>query len=211
MRERRPHVPSQDRWALSDPPSLEPSPPPGWPRRAFFLRPMDSAQSLSPNRSPSPAKSRAGSGGWAGGHTVKGCSGTVVAGPSLGREGRGLQTHPRGPCYLPPSSPPLHPQAGLGQTRRPRSGGCGAGRTQGLCIGCCAWLPGREAGSLPCLGPRLNAWVGKESRGFGVWSPHFPLPGPAGREGPLRLAARWADSDLLRPLPFCGLWDTPTR
>lgn len=70
---------------------------------------------------------------------------------------------------------------------------------QSLVLGVVPRLPRREAGSLPCLGPRLNAWVGKEGRGFGVWSPGFPIPGPVGREGPLKLAARWADSDLLPP------------
>ena len=80
---------------------------------------------------------------------------------------------------------------------------------QSLVLGVVPRLPRREAGSLPCLGPRLNAWVGKEGRGFGVWSPGFPLPGPVGREGPLRLAARWADSDLLPRPTSCWLGDTP--
>lgn len=70
-------------------------------------------------------------------------------------------------------------------------------------LGVAPRLPRREAGagSLPCLRPRLIEWVRREGGGFAVWSSGFPLPGPAGRESQLGLAAPEPIQTCSRP-PF---------
>lgn len=65
-----------------------------------------------------------------------------------------------------------------------------------------------EAGSLPCLGPGLNVWVGKEGRGFGVWMLTSLSQALWAGEGSLGRAALLGQFRLAPALPFCWLWDT---
>lgn len=79
-------------------------------------------------------------------------------------------------------------------------------------VGCCASVTkeGGWAGSMPCLGPRPNAWVGREGRGFGVWS-SGPAPSACGQGGPAGTCSHLGQFRLARALAFCWLWDTPAR
>lgn len=124
-----------------------------------------------------------------------------VGEPELGKGRMGLQLLL---AYLPsPSSParlPAGVQAQVGVWRWQD--------TRSLVLGVVPRLPRREAGSPPCLGPRLNVWVGREGRGFGVWSPHFSAPGACGQGGPAETRSSLGRLRLAPGPPFCWLWDT---
>ena len=158
---------------------------------------------LNPSQSPASVPhfcpvTQAGRGAGLEGHIVKGAGTTVLAGLSLGREGRGLRVHG---ALLPPPQP----QSGSPQQGTQAQVGVRHWQDkQSLVLGVVPSLPRREAGDwLPAMfAPQAECVGGRKSRGFGVWtrtSHSWALW--VGR-------ARW-DLKLPRLIQTCSLWDTP--
>lgn len=126
---------------------------------------------------PGPAKScGAGSSGGVEGHSVKGYWDSSPGWPELGEGGEGSPGPwgPAAPCPPAPTQSRASPRQSdmLAQVGvLPAQVGVWRWQDkQSLVLGVVPPLPGGRlgTGSLPCLGPRLNVWVGRKSRGFRV-------------------------------------------